>query len=123
MKEYSIFVSKVRKYIGEVLNKNKKERKSIIRNAVNKAIDECINEDVLKDFFLQYRKEVMEVGVLGYSAKRHIQVISEERYDTGFSDAQKEYEVLLADKDKTIADKDKEIAALRAELDKLNSKQ
>ena len=90
LKGYSIFVSKVRKYIGEVLGKDTEERNEIIREAVNKAIDECIEEDVLKAFFLKYRKEVVDMGVLGYSAERHMQVVQEENYDLGFTDGEKE---------------------------------
>ena len=82
--DYSIFVGKVRKYIGEddICSDNEK-RREIIRKAVNAAIDDCVHENVLKDFFLQYRKEVVEVSVLEYSAERHIQAIADERYEEG----------------------------------------
>ena len=65
----------MRKYIGEVLSKDSTERNEIIRSVVNTAIDECIKENVLRDFFLKYRKEVVEVGVLGYSAEKHMKSI------------------------------------------------
>ena len=45
--------------------------------------DECIDEDILKDFFEQYRKEVIEVSVIEYSAERHINAVRNEAYDSG----------------------------------------
>ncbi|WP_051545092.1 hypothetical protein [Butyrivibrio sp. MC2021] len=87
LRDYSIFVGKVRKYISEeIFNSDNDKRKEIIRLSVAQAIDECINENVLKNFFLQYRKEVVEVSVLEYSAERHIQVIGDERYEEGRDD-------------------------------------
>ena len=42
-----------------------------------------ISEDILKDFLLENKEEVIEMGVLGYSAERHLQVIQEESYEDG----------------------------------------
>ncbi|SHN60146.1 hypothetical protein SAMN02745247_02181 [Butyrivibrio hungatei DSM 14810] len=75
LKEYSIFVAKVRKCI--------KEEKSNVKVAITRAVDECINEDILKDFLLQNREEVIEMGVLGYNAEKHLQVIQDESFDDG----------------------------------------
>ena len=97
LKQYSIFVGKVRKYIERVKNEysetnsmveniigiDSENRKKIISEAVNIAIDECIDEDILKDFFEQYRKEVIEVSVIEYSAERHINAVRNEAYDSG----------------------------------------
>ena len=94
LKGYSIFVSKVRKYIIETKIQHRKteeefyciaedERKKIISEAVNKAIDWCIKNDILKDFFLKYRKEAVSVSVLEYSAERHMQAIRDESFDLG----------------------------------------
>jgi hypothetical protein len=87
LKEYSIFVAKVRKYIEEaslaqnrngILTIENDKRNVLIEKAVGKAIDECIKDDVLKDFFIEYRKEVIRMGALGYSAQRHLQAVVEE---------------------------------------------
>ena len=93
LKEYSIFVSKVRKCIKEAKERNKEmndiidmndiTQKEIISSAISRAIDECISEDILKDFLLENKEEVVEMGVLGYSAERHLQVIQEESYEDG----------------------------------------
>ena len=97
LKQYSIFVGKVRKYIEEgrkdyctkhaeiddILSIDNEDRKNIIRTAVTKAIDDCIENDILKEFFEQYRKEVINVGVIEYSAERHLQAVKSEGYDEG----------------------------------------
>ena len=97
LKQYSLFVSKVRKYIEEerkkysevheevddILILSNEERKTIISDAVAKAIDECIAEDILRDFFEKYREEVIKVGVIEYSAERHLNAVKNEGIDIG----------------------------------------
>ncbi len=97
LRGYSIFVSKVRKYIVETRIKHGKDdeeffclsdasRKTIIAEAVNKAIDWCIYNDVLKEFFQEYIEEASRVSILEYSAERHLQAIKDEGYDIGHED-------------------------------------
>ena len=99
LKGYSIFVSKVRKYKQEAEAEYNSSHSTplklladkidimnkLIKSAVTKAIDECINEDILKDFFTEYRKEINEVGVLEYSYERHMQLVQDESYNNGFN--------------------------------------
>ncbi len=100
LNQYSLFVQKVRKYREEYMSfvddrlQNDSDfdealfKKEVIRKAVKRAIDECIEEDILKDFFVKYRKEVIKVGVLEYSAERHLQVIKDEGYALGCRDTE-----------------------------------
>ena len=96
LKGYSIFVSKVRKYIKEAkdaysnshetpLNPINKEdtEKRIISDAVSKAIDECIAEDILKEFFLANRQEVIDMGLFGYTVEGHMQELQDESFEKG----------------------------------------
>ena len=92
LKEYSIFVSKVRKCIKEakernnmndIIDMNDVSQKAVISLAISKAIDECISENILKDFLLENKEEVIEMGVLGYNAERHLKVIQDESYEDG----------------------------------------
>ncbi|WP_027215823.1 hypothetical protein [Butyrivibrio fibrisolvens] len=87
----------MRKYIVETKIKHGKDdeeffclpdasRKTIIAEAVNKAIDWCIYNDVLKEFFQEYRVEASRVSILEYSAERHLQAIKDEGYDIGHED-------------------------------------
>jgi hypothetical protein len=98
LKGYSIFVTKVRKYIKEaeaeynsshaislnLMADNKDIMKTLIAKAIEKSIDECIQEDILKDFFTDYRKEIIEVGVHEYSYERHMKIVQDESYNNGY---------------------------------------
>ena len=86
----------MRKYIVETKESHKKnteeffyldekERQSIIAEAVTQAIDWCIENDILKEFFQKYREEAVSVSVIEYSAERHMQAIKEEGYEEGLS--------------------------------------
>ena len=101
LRGYSIFVSKVRKYIVETRLQHGKDdeeflclpdnrRKAIIAEAVGKAIDWCIENDVLKEFFQKYREEAASVSILEYSAEKHLQVIKDEGYDIGHEEGHEE---------------------------------
>ena len=97
LKGYSLFVAKVRQYKQEaekdydsshatplkLLVDSKEVMTGIVSSSVNKAIDECIQEGILKDFFSEYRKEIIEVGVLEYSYERHMQILQDESFDAG----------------------------------------
>ncbi len=99
LKGYSIFVDKVRKYKHEaeeeydsthstplkLLAEKKDTMNLLVARAVTKAIDECIQENILRSFFTEYRKEIIEVGVHEYSYERHIQIIQDESYNTGYN--------------------------------------
>ena len=58
--------------------------KSLIKPAITKAMN-AYRKNILKDFFTEYRKEIIEVGVLEYSYEQHIQVIKDESYDNGYN--------------------------------------
>ncbi|WP_292141911.1 hypothetical protein [Butyrivibrio sp.] len=75
LKEYSLFVAKVRKCI--------KEEKNSIKAAITRAVDECISENILRAFLLENKEEVIEMGVLGYNAEKHMQVMQDESFDEG----------------------------------------
>ena len=71
------------KEMNDIIDMNDITQKEVISLAISRAIDECISEDILKDFLLENKEEVIEMGVLGYSAERHLQVIQEESYEDG----------------------------------------
>ena len=53
LKEYAIFVDKLRKYAKEFPNR--------LELAITKSIDECIAENVLKNFLIERKSEVLEM--------------------------------------------------------------
>ena len=99
LKGYSIFVEKVRKYKQEaeeeydsshstplkLLADKTEVMNQLVKSAISKTIDECIQESILKEFFADYRKEIIEVGVLEYSYERHMQIVQDESYNSGFN--------------------------------------
>ena len=90
LNEYSIFVSKVRKYTQEAkllytAKEYQSKKKDLIKEAVTRAIDECISEDILKDFFTSNREEAIEMSTLECTAEEYYQVVADESFDKGLS--------------------------------------
>ena len=79
MKEYSIYVEQVRKYRAVMP----------IEQAVEKAVTECIRENILADFLKKQRAEVVAMSILEYNEEEEIKKIraSERRggYDDGWN--------------------------------------
>ncbi len=80
LREYMTFVNKVR------FNRNTAGMN--IETAVTKAVDECINNNILSDFFTNNRSEVIRMSVYEYDEEGTIQVIKEEEYGFGLADGQ-----------------------------------
>ncbi len=90
LREYSIYVAKVRKYMQEAKRTISADEYNIRKNAlikeiVIKTIDECIEEDILKDFFISNRKEAINMSILDCTAEEQLQVLTDESYDKGVS--------------------------------------
>ncbi|HBA49811.1 MAG TPA: hypothetical protein DCZ91_18845, partial [Lachnospiraceae bacterium] len=71
LRQYMIFVRYVREYLGEYPEKD-------LRKAINKAIERCIREDVLREFLIRCREEVTKVTQLDYTFDRRIELEREE---------------------------------------------
>ena len=56
LKEYAIYVKKVRTYAKSMK----------VEEAVDRAVTECINEGILREFLLQNRKEAVEMSIFEY---------------------------------------------------------
>ena len=79
LKEYSIYVERVRKHRAVMP----------IEQAVEKAVTECIRENILADFLKKQRAEVVAMSILEYNEEEEIKKIraSERRggYDDGWN--------------------------------------
>ncbi len=75
LRDYMLFVNKVR------FKKNKQQKS--IETAVVEAVDECINEGILADFFESNRSEVIRMSIYEYDEEGTIQVLKEEEYRFG----------------------------------------
>ena len=68
-----IFVERVRNYANM----------TELNEAVEKAVDECIQEGVLADFLLKNRTEAIEMCILEYDEEREIKLIRKAEYEDG----------------------------------------
>ena len=76
LKEYAIYVARVRKYASE-MNLN---------DAVARAIDECIKEGILVEFLRKNRSEVKMVSILEYDKEWEEKKLRKAEYEAGKSD-------------------------------------
>ena len=79
IRDYMIFVDKVRKY--------SQEKK--LEEAVEQTIEECLQENVLADFLRKSKAEVKVVCIYEYDAERQRIFDREEGYEDGWADGQK----------------------------------
>ena len=76
LKEYAIYVARVRKY-ASALNLN---------DAVERAITECIKEGILVEFLRKNRSEVKMVSILEYDKEWEEKKLRKAEYEAGKSD-------------------------------------
>ena len=74
--EYVEYVSIVRKY----------QETQPLEEAVRRAVDHCIKHNVLKDFLLANKAEVVRMTLYEYDEELHKQTIRKESYEDGFDD-------------------------------------
>ena len=78
LKDYMTFVNKVRVKTDV--------DKIDIRTAVIEAVDECIAENVLSDFFKNHREEVITVSIYEYDEEGHLEIVKEEGRQLGIAE-------------------------------------
>ena len=61
--EYAIYTDKIRAYTEEME----------LPEAVDRAMDECIREDVLREFLMKHRAEARAMSIFEYNQERHMQ--------------------------------------------------
>ena len=71
--DYAEYTYRVRKYAKEMS----------IEDAVEKTINECIREDILKDFLLTNRAEAKKVSIYEYNEEAHMRMEREEGLAAG----------------------------------------
>ena len=78
LKDYMIFIDYVRHYYGD-------ENMSL-SDAIEHAINRCIDENVLKEFLINRREEVAKVTNLDFTFERQIELEREEAKKTGVTE-------------------------------------
>ena len=61
--EYAIYTDKIRAYTEEME----------LPETVDRAMDECIREDVLREFLMKHRAEARAMSIFEYDQERHMQ--------------------------------------------------
>ena len=80
LKDYAAYTDKIRLYSKE----------QTLAEAVERAIDECIAEDVLKDFLTKHRAEAKAMSIFEYDQEKHIRQEREEAWEEGRASGLKE---------------------------------
>ena len=105
---YVTLVSKAREYY---------DRSGLERNkAVEKAIKDCIELDILVDYLKNNASEVSNMLLQEWRIEEAKVVWQREAEESGIKKTRAEYEPRLAEKDALIADMGAEIARLKAQL-------
>ena len=73
LKEYMLYVEKVRSYAREMP----------IREAVDRAVTESIREGILAEFLSKNRAEAIEVSIFEYDEETHMRQVREEGWEDG----------------------------------------
>ena len=68
LRGYQTFVEKVRRYRKEML----------LENALDQAVEECIQENILKAFFMEHRKEVVTMSLWEFNQEKYDAMLLEE---------------------------------------------
>lgn len=75
--EYAQFVAKVRGHLSDGM---------AVEDAVNTAVDECIKNDILKDFLSKNRAEVVEVSIFEYDKDEEEKKLRRAEFEAGKSE-------------------------------------
>ena len=73
LKEYAQYVSKVRTY----------KKTLSLNEAVEKAVEECIQEGILREFFLKHRAEVVAMSICEYDREWEEEILRKEEFEAG----------------------------------------
>ena len=84
LKEYAIYVKKVRTYAKSMK----------VEEAVDRAVTECINEGILREFLLQNRKEAVEMSIFEYDEEAVFEVVRKDEYEKGIQEGEKQFALL-----------------------------
>lgn len=73
LRDYSEYVARIRTYSAEMP----------LTDAVEKAITECIQENILRDFLLKNRAEAKAMSIYEYDEEKTLRMFREEGYEDG----------------------------------------
>ena len=74
--EYAVFVAKIKRYQDSMA----------LKEAIDLAVRECIEENILRDFLEQHRREVCDMCLTEFDEKKYEDVLREEGREEGFAE-------------------------------------
>ena len=77
--EYAVFVAKIKRYRDSME----------LKEAIDLAVRECIEEDILRDFLEQHRREVCDMCLTEFDEKKYEDVLREEGREEGLAEGLK----------------------------------
>ena len=98
--QYMEYVDTVRKFAKDCT----------LDEAVKKAVDDCIKNDILKDFLLANKAEVVSMSIFEYDEELHKKTLLAEGYEDGYNAGVEESKKVIEESKRTIAEKDETIA-------------
>ncbi len=84
--QYMVYTNKVREY--------KKNR--TLEESVQLAVDECIKENVLRDFLLKNKAEVITMSIFEYDEELHKKTLREEGFEDGKYEGERNKQIEIA---------------------------
>lgn len=75
LSDYSYFIAEIRKNLKTML----------LESAVTAAVDTCINKNILKDFLMEQKAEVIAMSIYEYNEEYVKKTLHEEGYEEGYN--------------------------------------
>ena len=100
LKEYVIYVEKIREYVKSMP----------LEEAVEKVIEECVRNNILREFLLKQRAEVFKMSIYEYDEERELKIIRADERELGREEERKNTE---AERKKTEAERQEKEKALK----------
>ena len=80
LQEYVLYIERVRRYVADMP----------IEQAVERAVNECIEEGILADFLLQNKAEAIAMSIFEYNEEAHMKCVRQEGYIEGKAEGKAE---------------------------------
>ena len=114
--DYMMFVDYVRLYLQE----------NELRDAINAAIDRCIQEEIQPDFFKENREEILRMAELDFTFERRLELGVKSALKQGKEEGWAEASEIINKKDEQLKEmdvqlneKDEEIKRLKAQIESM----
>ncbi|HJB00141.1 MAG TPA: hypothetical protein H9780_03140 [Candidatus Mediterraneibacter merdavium] len=78
LREYAVFTDKMRKYTKTM----------DIQTAAERTIEECIKEDILREFLTKHRAEVRTMSIFEYDQEKHMRQEREQAWEEGLAEGE-----------------------------------